>query len=76
MGQVTIYLEDEIEKKMTKAAKSMRLSKSRWIARLIQEKIADEWPRSVVELAGAWSDFPDLETVRSDLGEEEIRDDL
>ncbi|MEJ2693964.1 MAG: CopG family transcriptional regulator [Candidatus Thiodiazotropha sp.] len=65
MGQVTIYLEDEIEKKMVAAAKSAHLSKSKWISRVIQEKVADEWPQSIVELAGAWEDFPDINDIRS-----------
>jgi hypothetical protein len=38
MGQVTIYLEDEIEKKMTAAAKTAHVSKSKWIASLIKGK--------------------------------------
>ncbi len=64
MGQVTIYLEDEIESKMTKAAKSAHLSKSKWIAKLIHEKVANEWPQSVIDLAGSWDDFPSLEDIR------------
>lgn len=39
MGQVTIYLEDEIENKMIEAAQSSHLSKSKWIAKIIQEKV-------------------------------------
>ena len=35
MGQVTIYLEDEVEEKMSAAAKSEHLSKSKWVASLI-----------------------------------------
>ena len=31
MGQVTIYLDEEIEKRMTASAKAMKLSKSRSI---------------------------------------------
>lgn len=42
MGQVTIYLEEDIEQKMINAAKSAHLSKSKWIARLIHEKLASE----------------------------------
>ncbi len=64
MGQVTIYLEDEVEAKMRSAAKSMRLPQSKWIANIIKEKIVDEWPSSVRELAGAWKDFPSLEDIR------------
>ena len=64
MGQVTIYLEDEIEDKMCATAKAMNLSKSKWIAGAIKEKLIDEWPVSVKELAGAWNDFPSLEEIR------------
>jgi len=44
MGQVTIYLEDEVEEKMSAAAKSEHLSKSKWVASLIKAKVASEWP--------------------------------
>jgi len=76
MGQVTIYLEDEIEQRMVAAAKSAHLSKSRWIASLIQEKVANEWPQSVVELAGAWDDFPSLEEIRIGVGHDSDREPL
>ena len=65
MGQVTIYLDDNIEEKMRSAAKSMHLSQSKWIASLIEEKINDEWPASFKNLAGAWSDMPTLEEIRN-----------
>jgi hypothetical protein len=64
MGQVTIYLEDEIERKMRSAAKSMHMPQSKWIAGVIREKLIDEWPDSVRELAGAWTDFPPLDEIR------------
>ncbi len=64
MGQVTIYLEDEIETRMIKAAESAHLSKSKWIARLIHEKVANEWPQSVKDIAGSWDDFPSIEDIR------------
>ena len=64
MGQVTIYLEKEIEVKMCATAKAMNLSKSKWIAGVIKEKLVDEWPAAVKELSGAWRDFPPLEDIR------------
>lgn len=45
---------------MAKAAKSAHLSKSKWIAKLIKEKIVNDWPDSVTELAGAWHVFQRL----------------
>lgn len=74
MGQVTIYLEESIEKKMTSAAKSANLSKSKWIAKLVQEKIANEWPQSVINLNGAWKDFPSADTLREALGKDTERE--
>ncbi len=76
MGQVTIYLEDEIEYKMTEAAKSAHLSKSKWIAKVIQEKIANEWPQSVVDFAGSWEDFPVLDEIRSHAGKDAKREKI
>ncbi len=76
MGQVTIYLEDEVEEKMTDAAKSAHLSKSKWIASLIREKVANEWPRSIVDLAGSWKDLPLAEEGRAELGHDTEREKL
>ncbi|MFV1983051.1 MAG: CopG family transcriptional regulator [Thiohalomonadales bacterium] len=74
MGQVTIYLEDEIESRMIKAAKSAHLSKSKWIAKLILEKVANEWPQSVVDFAGSWEDFPSIDEIRKSLGTDAARE--
>ncbi len=76
MGQVTIYLEEDIEQKMVEAAKSSHLSKSKWIAKLIHEKVANEWPQSVVELAGSWKDFPSIDEIRSIEGKDARRETL
>lgn len=66
MGQVTIYLEDEIEKKMIENAKAMKLSKSKWIANVIREKLVEEWPAAVREMPGDWQDFPTADELRDD----------
>ncbi|VAW88487.1 hypothetical protein MNBD_GAMMA16-221 [hydrothermal vent metagenome] len=76
MGQVTIYLEDEIENRMIKAAKSAHLSKSKWIAKLINEKVANEWPKSVIDLAGSWDDFPSIDGVRKSSGTDAKREEF
>ena len=76
MGQVTIYLDEEIEKRMTANAKAMKLSKSKWIANAIHEKLVDEWPEYVRELAGSWEDFPTLEEIRKTKQEDATREVL
>lgn len=76
MGQVTIYLEDEVEEKMADAAKSAHLSKSKWVASLIKQKVANEWPPSIVNLAGSWKDLPLAEEDRAELGHDAEREKL
>ncbi|MEX1032481.1 MAG: CopG family transcriptional regulator [Cellvibrionaceae bacterium] len=76
MGQVTIYLDDDIEKKMAASAKAMKLSKSKWVSNVIREKLVDEWPLSVKEMPGSWEDFPSLDELRDagqvDIGRESL----
>jgi hypothetical protein len=63
--QVTICIVDETEAKMTAAAKSKNVSKSKWITSAINDKLTNQWPRSVIELAICWLDFPTLEEIPS-----------
>lgn len=76
MGQVTIYLEEDIEHKMVAAAQSAHLSKSKWIAKLIQDKVANEWPQSVIDLAGSWEDFPTIDELRATIGKDAEREPI
>ncbi|MFN7219031.1 MAG: hypothetical protein ACK5UX_00105 [Burkholderiales bacterium] len=64
MGQVTIYLDRESEKRMKQAATAAGIPMSRWLAQLVQEKTRKDWPEAVREAAGAWADFPSAETLR------------
>ncbi|HKH45980.1 MAG TPA: CopG family transcriptional regulator [Thermoanaerobaculia bacterium] len=76
MAQVTLYLDTETESKMKAAARSAGVSQSRWVADLIREKTATQWPESLVKLAGTWSDddFPSLEEIREGIGEDAPRE--
>ncbi|MBI5441030.1 MAG: CopG family transcriptional regulator [Deltaproteobacteria bacterium] len=76
MGQVTIYLDNETERRMRGAAKSAGLSQSKWIARLIQERTRETWPEAFVRLAGAWKDMPTAEEVREGVPEDAEREPL
>ena len=76
MGQVTIYLDDEKEKRLKAAAKAAGMPVSRWVASLVEEKTRTVWPESVRRLAGAWQDFPDLETIRATAGTDSAREAL
>lgn len=75
MGQVTIYLDPDTEAKMRAAAKSMGMSQSKWIARLISEKTANSWPDFIYELSGAWrDDMPSAEKIREGMGHDMPRE--
>jgi hypothetical protein len=74
VGQITIYLDNETEKRMLMVVKKSRLSKSKWIAKLIKEKTNSMWPETVVGMAGAWRDFPEAEALRKDLGRDAERE--
>ena len=76
MGQITIYLDAETEKRLAGVIKKGGVSKSRWIAELIREKVATSWPENVVALAGAWSDMPTAEEIREGAGTDVEREPL
>ena len=76
MGQVTIYLDDELESRVKSSAKARGMPVSRWIAELISQQAGDDWPAEVRQLAGAWKDFPSAESLRdsgaADIEREEL----
>ena len=76
MAQLTLYLDDETEAKLKETANSAGMSLSRWVANLIREKIASQWPVSVIELAGAWADLPTAEELRRDVPEDLPRETI
>ena len=76
MSQVTIYLDEQTDKKLRQAVEQSGLSKSQWISRLIKEKTATEWPEAVREMVGEWQDVQEQEEIRDtavkDLPREEL----
>jgi len=76
MAQVTIYLDEQTEKKMVNMVQKSGLSKSKWIAELIREKTATTWPETVIEAAGTWADFPTAEELRSGSGKDAERNTI
>lgn len=74
MAQVTIYLDEETNRRLTEAAKAENQSKSKWISMIIRQKTETQWPDSVVRLAGAWKNFPSLEEIRSSGSEDSPRE--
>ena len=65
MKRVNVLLDEDLDAEVSKAAKSAKVSKSKWIARVVEEKVNELWPDSVVELAGAWKHLPTAKELRA-----------
>ncbi len=77
MSQVTIYLNNDLEIKMKRAAKASSLSLSKWITKIVEEKISAEWSQDIVDLAGSWEDdFPSLGEIRASYKVDSERENL
>ena len=76
MKKITIYLDDETEKKLQMAISRTSRSKSKWIRDLIREKTAATWPESIMKLSGAWQDMPTAEILRKEMGVEAEREPI
>ena len=76
MGQVTIYLDSETEKKMNNVIKKTGISRSKWISDLIKQKMTSTWPENIVKLAGAWTDLPTAEDIRKNMAEDADRESI
>jgi len=78
MGQVTIYLDDEMESLLKRHVKKSGESSSRWIAEAVRRRAANEWPADVLELLGSWKaeDFPDAADLRKGYGRDAKREKL
>jgi len=62
---------------MKEAAKSGKVSVSKWVVGIIEEKILTEWPQDIVKLAGSWKDdFPTIEELRLSSSQDNPREAL
>ena len=76
MGQVTIYLDDNSEARLRKAAAKAGVPLSRWVSKLVQEKTRTDWPESVRRLAGAWRKDTRIAAPRKTRGKDIPRESL
>ena len=76
MAQVTIYIPNALESQVKTMAASLGISISKFIAGTLEQKVQNEWSGSVRELAGAWSDFPDLEDIRANQKQDSAREEF
>ena len=80
MGRVTIHIDDETETKLRAKARTENISESDWIANVIREILGDGWQGTSEQFQGGWDDlpcsedFPSIEELRDDLGEDTERE--
>jgi len=76
MSQLTIYLDDDTERRLKTAAQSAGVSVSRWVSAVIREKTETTWPQAVLDLAGAWPDLPTSEDLRREKAADAPREEF
>ena len=80
MAQLAVYIDDNLSKRLDKAAKSSGKSKSKWIADAIEKSLDDQWPQGFFNLAGSWKDDEDpeeiLRRIRKGMESSETREEL
>lgn len=58
MSQISLYLDEATQALVDQAAKAQGLSTSHWVAGIIRQYAAHEWPQDCLALAGRFADFP------------------
>jgi hypothetical protein len=76
MAHLTIYLTDEVEKQVRKAAKSAKVSVSKWVAERVVKSVETAWPAEFEALAGSFPEFPEAAELRQGYGEDMPRERL
>ncbi len=65
MAQITLYIDDAVQRSLKAAAARRQVSQSQFVADLIRRATATEWPDDVLGLFGSIPDFPLAEELRA-----------
>ena len=57
MPQVTIYINNELEKRIKTMASTLDISLSKLISGVLEQKLNNQWSPSVKQLAGSWDNY-------------------
>lgn len=80
MAQIAVYIDDNLSKRLDKAAKSSGKSKSKWISEVIERSLDDQWPQGFFNLANRWKDEDGPEEIirriRKGMESSEAREEL
>jgi hypothetical protein len=70
MAHLTIYLPDDVERQVRKAAAASKTSVSKWVAERVGKSVETSWPAEFLALEGAFPDFPEQDELRQGYGED------
>jgi hypothetical protein len=76
MAHLTIYLNDDTERRVREAAKAAKVSVSKWVADRVARSVETSWPPEFLALAGSFPDFPEAGELRGSYGEDVARESL
>jgi len=76
MAQVTIYIPNDLESQIKAMASSLNISISKFISTILEQKVQNEWSHASRKLAGAWDDFPTLQEIRANQGQDIPREEF
>lgn len=76
MAQVTIYIPNDLESQIKAVANSLNISISKFISTVLEQKVKNEWSSNSQKLAGAWNDFPTLQEIRANQGQDVPREEF
>jgi hypothetical protein len=76
VANLTIYLPDDLERQVRKAADESHVSVSKWVADQVGKSVETSWPAEFLALAGAFPDFPEVDDLREGYGEDVRRESL
>lgn len=76
MAQITFYVSDELQLKIARAAKTKKVSQSKFISDVLSQNLEETWPDEVVALFGSWKDDPIERPSQGDLGTDIKREKL
>jgi len=57
-------------------ASSLDISISKFISTILEQKVQNEWSQNSKKLAGAWDDFPTLQEIRANQGQDAQREEF
>jgi hypothetical protein len=65
MAQITLYIDDALQARLRESSARLKVSQSQFVADLIRNAVANQWPDEVLTLAGSLSDFPTADGLRA-----------